>query len=133
MEGMEERLGAAGYHLLLSGSDCSRQEARSVSLITQGGVDAAIMLGAFPFKQIEPLSKVGVPFLLLDSDLDELPIDSVTTDGFSAGRMVVENLHAHGHRRILMLAYNLDDYNIDARVHGFLTGLKQFGLSTKDA
>jgi LacI family transcriptional regulator len=133
MEALEQRLGSAGYDLLLSGSDFSKQDARSVSLITQHRVDAAIMLGAFPFRQIEQLSKVGVPFLLLDSNLDELPIDSVTTDGFSAGRMVVDHLHAQGHRRIVMLAYALDDYNIDVRTQGFLKGMKLHGLSTRGA
>jgi LacI family transcriptional regulator len=133
MEGLEQHLGAAGYDLLLSGSDFSRGEGRPMRLITQRRVDAAIMLGAFPFTLIERLSQIGGPFLLLDSNLEDLPIDSVTTDGFSAGRMVVEHLHARGHRRIVMLAYDLDDYNIDLRARGFIAGLQHHRLPVQNA
>jgi len=133
MEGLEQHLGQVGYDLLLCGSDFSRDEARPVALLAQRRVDAAIMLGAFPFKLIERLSRIGPPFLLLDSNLDELPIDSVTTDGFSAGKMVVDHLYRCGHRRIVMLAYALDDYNIDLRSRGFLAGLAQHGLPVRDS
>lgn len=133
MEGLEQHLGNAGYDLLLCGSDFSRQEARPISLMTQRRVDAAIMLGAFPFKLIERLSSIGLPFLLLDSNLDDLPIDSVTTDGFSAGKMVVDHLHQRGHRRIVMLAYGLDDYNIDMRSRGFIAGLQHHGLQVQNS
>jgi LacI family transcriptional regulator len=133
MEALEQHLGDAGYDLLLAGGDFTRKETRSVSLITQRRVDAAVMLGAFPFKQLEHVGKVGMPFLLLDSNIDELPIDSVTTDGFTAGRMVVDHLYAKGHRRIVMLAYNLEDYNIDMRANGFLSGLNHYDLSARNS
>jgi len=132
MEGLEERLSNAGYDLLLCGGDFSLPEARPIALMAQRRVDAAIMLGAFPFKLIQRLSKIGVPLLLLDSDLEHLPVDSVTTDGFAAGRLVVDHLFARGHRRLVMLAYQLEDFNIDLRIEGFLAGLKAHGLSTQN-
>jgi len=133
MEGLEERLSGAGYDLLLCGGDFSLPDPRPIALMARRRVDAAIMLGAFPFKLIQRLSKIGVPLLLLDSDLDNLPVDSVTTDGFTAGQLVVDHLVAHGHRRIVMLAYRLEDYNIDMRVAGFLAGLKQHGLTAENS
>jgi LacI family transcriptional regulator len=133
MESLEQKLGNAGYDLLLCGSDFLHDETRPVTLLTQKRVDAAIMLGAFPFKLIERLGRLGTPLLLLDSNLDDLPFDSVTTDGFSAGKMVVEHLYSRGHRRIVMLAYALEDYNIDMRTRGFLSGLKEHGLPVKDS
>jgi LacI family transcriptional regulator len=128
MESLESHLGAAGYNLLLAGGDFSGQQTRSLALISQRRIDAAIMLGAFPVKQIEALGSSGVPLLLLDSDLDKLPVDSITTDGYNAGRLIVDHLCAKGHRRIIMLAYDLDDYNIDMRTDGFLAGLKHYKL-----
>ena len=133
MEGLEQRLVEARYDLLLSSSDFGQEDNRSISLISQRRVDAAIMLGAFPFDQIERLAKLRTPSLLLDSNLDELPIDSVTTDGLKGGRMVVDHLHSHGHRRIVMLAYQREDYNIDMRIKGFLAGMEAHNLPTKDA
>lgn len=133
MESLEQTLGASGYDLLLCGSDFSRDDARAITLMTQRRVDAAIMLGAFPSNLVDRLSRLGPPFLLLDSNVDELPIDSVTTDGFSAGRMIVDHLVAHGHRRIVMMAYALEDYNIDMRARGFLSGLERHGLAAANS
>ena len=50
------------------------------------------------------------------------------SDGFSAEINVVHHLVSRGHRNIVMLAYDMEDYNIDLRVQGFLTGLAQCGL-----
>lgn len=133
MEGLEGQLANAGYDLLLCGGNFALAEARPIALMAQRRIDAAIMLGAFPFKLIERLSGIGVPLMLLDSNLDALPVDSVTTDGFSAGKMVVDHLYARGHRRILMLAYRLEDYNIDLRVSGFLAGMKAHGLPARNS
>src|SRR5882724_5516543 len=133
MEGLEQRLAEAGYDLLLSSSDFAQADARSVALVSQRRVDAAIMLGAFPFEQVERLARLGAPSLLLDSNLDDLPIDSVTTDGFGGGKAIVDHLYLCGHRRMIMLAYKLDDYNIDLRTRGFLAGMEERGLSTKNA
>ena len=129
MEGLEQRLGQGGFDLLLCGSDFSRDDTRPVSLLTQKRVDAGIMLGAFPLKLIERLGRIGTPLLLLDSNADDLPIDSITTDGFTAGKLVVSHLVERGHREIIMLAYALEDYNIDMRCRGFLAGLKAHSLS----
>jgi len=133
MEGLEQRLAEARYDLLLSSSDFAQANARSNALISQRRVDAAIMLGAFPFDQIERLVRLGAPSLLLDGNHDEFAIDSVTTDGFKAGRTVVDYLYQRGHRRLLMMVYNIDDYNIDLRKKGFLAGLAEHNLSAKDA
>jgi LacI family transcriptional regulator len=133
MEGLEQHLGDAGYDLLLCGSDFTQDETRPLSLVLRRRVDAAVMLGAFPSSVIERLSGGGVPLLLLDSNVDDLPVDSVTTDGFSAGKMIVDYLHGLGHRRMVMLAYEMDDYNIDTRTRGFVAALQQHGLPTQNA
>jgi LacI family transcriptional regulator len=133
MDGLESRLAKAGFDLLLSNSDFSDPGSRSVTLLTQRRVDAAIMLGAFPFEQVQRVSKLGVPAILLDSDLEGLSLDSVTSDGFNGSKTVVEHLVQKGHRKIVMLAYDLEDYNIDLRSRGFLAGLEEHRLPRKDA
>ncbi len=133
MEGLEQHLAAAGYDLLLSGSDFNRGDGRAAALLTHRRVDAAIMLGAFPAKLIEQLHGNGVPLLLLDSSIEGLPADSVTTDGFNASRIVVDHLVSRGHREIVMLAYEMEDYNIDLRSRGFLAGLQHHGLPAGSA
>jgi LacI family transcriptional regulator len=59
----------------------------------------------------------------------EWAIDSVISDGFTAEINVVNHLVSLGHRNIVMLAYEMEDYNIDLRTQGFLSGLSSANLS----
>jgi LacI family transcriptional regulator len=128
MEGLEERLTQEGYHLLLAGYQASVADSPTPDFLTRGKVDGMILLGRFPAKIIESFCQVSSPILLLDSNV-EWPIDSVISDGFSAEINVVNHFVSRGHRNVLMLAYDMEDYNIDLRVRGFLAGLNQCGLA----
>jgi LacI family transcriptional regulator len=127
MEGLEATLLKAGYYLLLAGYDAASSDAEVPGFLRQGKVDGLIFLGRFPSEIIRRFSKFDTPLVLLDSNV-EWPVDSVFSDGFSAEVNVVAHLHELGHRRILFLAYNHEDSNIDLRVQGFLAGLRQMGL-----
>ena len=127
MEGLEETLLKAGYHLLLAGYEASVQNSGVPDFLRRGKVDGMILLGAFPSKIIHSIYALDTPIVLLDSNV-EWPADSVVSDGFSAEVKVVKYLHSLGHRRIVLLAYNMEDYNIDSRIQGFLAGLLQMGL-----
>jgi LacI family transcriptional regulator len=133
MEGLEEELSKAGYDLLLSGGDLAADEAQMPAFLQQRRVDAAVLLGAFPRRRIEAMAEKGVPLLMLDSNHEDLPVDSITTDGYSAGRLIVDHLVARGHRRLLFMAYAMEDFNIDARVRGFEAGLRAHGLPVEGA
>jgi len=133
MEGLEEAMSHAGFDLLLSGGDFSAEQNKLPAFLQQRRVDAAVLLGAFPRSIVERLGEAGVPLMLLDSNYEELPMDSITTDGYTAGKMVVTHLHQKGHRRMLFMAYSLEDYNIDARARGFEAGLLAHGLPDQDA
>jgi DNA-binding LacI/PurR family transcriptional regulator len=56
-------------------------------------------------------------------------VDSVVSDGFSSEVKIVDYLVENGHREIVMLAYEMEDYNIDLRIKGFLAGLQKHGLA----
>jgi LacI family transcriptional regulator len=128
MEGLEEGLTKGGYHLLLAGYQVSAADSPIPDFLVQGKVDGMILLGRFPSRIIQNFYKVPSPLLLLDSNV-EGPIDSVISDGFTAEIDVVNHLASHGHRNIVMLAYDMEDYNIDLRVQGFLSGLGICGLN----
>ena len=128
MEGLEEDLTRRGYHLLLAGYEVSVADTPIPNFLVQRKVDGMILMGRFPSAIIQSFTRVSSPLLLLDANI-EYPIDSVISDGFSAEISVVEHLVSRGHRNILMLAYSMEDYNIDLRIQGFLAGLTQFGLS----
>jgi LacI family transcriptional regulator len=127
MEGLEEGLIREGYHLLLAGYQASVTDSPIPDFLTRGKVDGMILLGRFPNKVIQRFGELSAPLLLLDSNV-EWPIDSVISDGFTAELNVVNHLVSKGHRSIIMAAYDMEDYNIDLRVQGFLAGLQQCGL-----
>ncbi len=127
MEGLEEGLTRAGYHLLLAGYQAAVAESPIPDFLTSGKVDGMILLGRFPSAIIQNFCELSVPMLLLDSNV-EWPVDSIISDGFSAEITVVNHLVSKGHRHIVMLAYDMEDYNIDLRIQGFLTGLRQCGI-----
>ncbi|HEY8966208.1 MAG TPA: LacI family DNA-binding transcriptional regulator [Candidatus Methylacidiphilales bacterium] len=127
MEGLEEGLMKANYHLLLAGGQVSEEKFDTPDVLRQGKVDGMILLGRFPEKIIRDFTEENMPLLLLDSNA-EWPADSVVSDGFSGEIDVVSHLVSKGHRRLVMLAYDWDDYNIDLRVQGFLAGLSRHGI-----
>jgi LacI family transcriptional regulator len=118
MEGLEEALTHRGYHLLLAGYRFAAADSPVPDFWVQGKVDGMILPGRFPNQIIQNFCRVSAPLLLLDSNA-EWPIDSVISDGFTAEINVVRHLQAQGHRNIIMLAYQMEDYNIDLRVQGF--------------
>lgn len=127
MEGMEEKLLSVGYHLLLAGYETSTRDSHVPDFLRRGKVDGMILLGAFPSAIVHSFCELNTPLVLLDSNV-EWPVDSVVSDGFMAEVNVVDRLVEMGHRRISMLAYNMEDTNIDLRVQGFLAGLKKNNL-----
>ena len=128
MEGLEEEFTKHRYHLLLAGFEVAEMYAETTGEILQGRVDAMVLLGGFPYHIIEQLSLHPKPLVLIDTDADDLPLDSVVSDGLTSSRMVVAHLAELGHTRILMTAYKMEDYNIDMRVRGFQQALQQLGL-----
>ena len=131
MEGLEEGLTRDGYHLLLAGYHVSVADSPIPDFLTRGKVDGMILLGRFPNKIVQRFGELSVPLLLLDLNV-EWPIDSVISDGFSAELNVVNHLVSQGHKSIVMAAYDMEDYNIDLRVQGFLAGLRQCGLEASE-
>jgi LacI family transcriptional regulator len=127
MEGLEEGLTRAGYHLLLAGYQASVTDFPIPNFLTSRKVDGMILLGRFPTRIIQRLGRLSVPMLLLDSNVEE-PVDSVISDGFSGELTIVHHLVSQGHKSIVMAAYDMEDYNIDLRVQGFLAGLRHCGL-----
>ena len=127
MEGLEETLLKASYHLLLAGYEASARISQVPSFVQQGKVDGMVLLGGFPSKIIHNFCELSTPSVLLDSNV-EWPVDSVVSDGFSSEVRIVDHLVEYGHREIVMLAYDMEDYNIDQRVKGFLAGLQRHNI-----
>ena len=132
MEGLEERLMKTSFHLMLAGYHVATAASGIPDFVARGKVDGMILLGGFPEKVIHNFHGLRCPLLLLDSNV-EWPIDSVVSDGFTGGRLMVRHLFQRGHRRIVLMAYPEESYNIELRIQGFLVGLREHGLPEEGA
>jgi len=128
MEGMAETFGNAGIDLMLG----HRMETHELpGIVKQGKVDALVVLaGVFGPETYESLRGCTVPLCLVDTHVDFLHADSLTTDGLAGGRAVAGHFAALGHREVLMVAYDSPLYNIERRIEGFISGLRDHGIET---
>ncbi|VGO15587.1 putative HTH-type transcriptional repressor ExuR [Pontiella desulfatans] len=131
MEGLEEELTLANQNLLLAGYDISTQQEELPKFIREGNVDGVILMGGCPEEFKQKLSEVNLPFLLLDTDISGVSVDSVTSDGFRAMIDMVSYLHKQGHKHMLMLRHAFDNYNEISRCMGFEAETRRLGLETE--
>jgi DNA-binding LacI/PurR family transcriptional regulator len=131
MEGLEEQLTESNQNLLLAGYDISTQNENLPKFIREGNVDGVILMGGCPDEFKQKLSEVNLPFLLLDTDISGVSVDSVTSDGFRAMIDMVSYLHEQGHRKMLMLRHQFDNYNEISRCMGFEAETRRLGLETE--
>jgi DNA-binding LacI/PurR family transcriptional regulator len=128
MEGLEIELTKANYNLLLAGYDISTEQEDLPKFIREGSVDGVILMGGCPEDFKQKLSTVPLPFLLLDTDISGVVVDSVTSDGFRAMIEMVEYLHGKGHRRMVMLRHPFENFNETSRCMGFEAATRQLGI-----
>ena len=134
MAGVEESLDQHKYDLLLSSFERANTPDKGLPQFLQSRkVDGVILLGNFPESNLRSLTETGLPLLLLDSHLDGINADSITTDGFSAGAMIARRLADFGHRRIAFVGLEQENCNANDRRNGFLSGLKEMGLTTANS
>lgn len=128
MEGLERELTGANYNLLLAGYDMSTQQEELPKFIREGSVDGVILMGGCPEEFKQRFSSIPLPFLLLDTDVSGVTVDSVTSDGFRAMIQMVAYLHGKGHRHMLMFRHRYDNFNEIARCMGFEAETRRLGL-----
>jgi len=131
MEGLEEQLTNANQNLLLAGYDISTQNEELPKFIREGNVDGVILMGGCPDEFKQKLSEINLPFLLLDTDTSGVHVDSVTSDGFRAMIDMVSYLYEQGHRKMLMLRHEFDNYNEISRCMGFEAETRRLGLDAE--
>ena len=131
MEGLEEQLTEANQNLLLAGYDISTQHEDLPKFIREGNVDGVILMGGCPDEFKQKLVDINLPFLLLDTDISGVPVDSVTSDGFRAMIDMVNFLHSKGHQKLMMLRHKYDNYNEISRCMGFEAETRRLGLEAE--
>lgn len=129
MTALEEELTRMNQSLLLAGYDISTQQNELPKFIRSGNVDGAIIMGGCPHDFVERIHEFhNLPLLLLDTDINSMGIDSITSDSFHSEIRAVQYLAKYGHTQLAFIRYDQDDFNQDAREKGVLEGARQAGL-----
>lgn len=118
------------YHLLLVGSD---QKAESINnLIIQRDLDGLIVVGAYS-ELLSYLRDNALPFVLVDSYLQDDTLYSVGIDDMYGGYIATKYLIESGHRNIGLLTGELLDNGVHLeRFKGYKKALEEKGLKIDD-
>jgi len=115
-----------------------RTELDSIDFLLKKGVDGIINLpqnedGCHLLKPLE----LGIPVTLIDKQIPELAdrVSSVMIDNVAAARMATDELLNAGHRHILGVFAEENNYTARRRYEGFVDALKQRGypIDAKDS
>ncbi|VGO23577.1 LacI family DNA-binding transcriptional regulator [Pontiella sulfatireligans] len=130
MVGLEEQLTEANQNLLLAGYDISiaNHQEELPKFIREGSVDGVILMGGCPDDFKQKVVEVNLPFLLLDTDISGVSVDSVISDGFRAMIAMVGYIHSKGHRKMMMVRHKYDNYNEISRCMGFEAETRRLGI-----
>lgn len=112
LRGISNVAEANGFGLLITNSDETQsKEIRSVELLSQKQVDGLIVTPSDTRKalHLHHLRSIGVPVVLIDRAVANLPVDRVATDNIAAAEQAVRHLISAGHRRIGIVAELVED------------------------
>ena len=79
-------------------------------------------------KLVKGLLKPARPVVVLLQHLRHSMINNVCINDFRVGELAAETLYERGHERILFLKAEPSETTMQERYHGFLSGVKRFGL-----
>lgn len=130
MRGIQDGLEAAGYTPLLvnTGNDPER-ELRGIRAMRARQVDGIISATARrDHSQLDEVLEAGLPVVLVNRWLPDLPVSSATADDALGQRLAVEHLLALGHRRIAYLAVPLAYSTGSERHDAFRDAMRGAGI-----
>lgn len=123
---------ARGYSVLLCDSEESTTvEAQNAALMQGRRVDGLVIApvgGAH--EHLAALHQSGLPLVLIDRILPELPVPGIAAHNATGAAMAVDHLIAAGHRHIGCVQGLLASSTNQARVQGFKHALKRHKLSS---
>ncbi len=126
---------AEGYSVILCNSDLSDvKQAAYIDVLLAKRVDGIIMTstGLIPElddgRDIERIQHAGVPFVVIDRDLDGTQVDQILVDNHEGGYLAGQYLIEHGHRQIACVVGPSDLTPSAGRIAGFRSVLAEAGI-----
>lgn len=130
MVGIEETLRDLGYHLILrSISEDEVGEGIIQRFHAEIRVDGLLLTGCdIPVGAIRQARESGIPCILVDNEVPEMPVDAVIARNRQGVWDVVRYLYQAGHRRIGYIGGPQTHVTLAERYRGYLEASRAFGL-----
>lgn len=123
---VEEQLASRDYGLILASSheDLSREK-QMLNVLVDQSIDGLLYIPASQHnaEDVTAIIDAGVPVVLMDRTLPDVPADVVMTDNVAAARQVTEHLIARGCQQILCITFSTEASSALDRVEGYRQAL----------
>lgn len=123
-----------GFNVIICSTDNdSTREDQYISMLRQKYVDGLIIAtGLKNRKAIKELVDSDMPVAMLSRDVPYFPLHTVVVDDFQGGYEAATHLADLGHKRMAMIAEDVDVPSIKQRAEGFKEGLRLSNLPFND-
>jgi LacI family transcriptional regulator len=133
-EGVEAVLKAESYHIILVQAKDVEDEISAIETLRAQQVDGLIFMSLsvhYESDHLKQLTAEGVPFVLINRDLDDPEINQIKLDDRGAAYTVTQHLIDLGHKRIATIAGPRDARrSAEYRHQGWLEALTANGLES---
>jgi LacI family transcriptional regulator, galactose operon repressor len=135
VRGVEDRVGADGYSLVLCNSDEElAKEADYLDLIVEERMAGAIVSPASSDEtRLDALTARGTPVVVIDREAAREAVDTVLVDNVRGGSIAVHHLAENGYRRIACVTGPPRTSTGSDRLAGWEAGLREAGLPIEDS
>jgi LacI family transcriptional regulator len=126
IEGIERKLRERGYYLMVR---TIYNENELFSLLHNWNMDGLILTGLFQDEFFEKLVVASIPFVLVDSYIDNYKVLNIGLDDVKGGYMATKYLIDKGHRNIVF-ASPIIKHNgvVEKRFKGYKKALQEAGI-----
>jgi LacI family transcriptional regulator, galactose operon repressor len=132
---VEEVARERGHLLVTTSTDEDSDRERSVigALIERRVRGIVVVPAGRDHRFLEPEVQMGTPIVFLDRPPGRISADQILLDNIGGGRLAVEHLLRHGHRRVAILGDRPDVYTMAERHAGYRAALEDAGLAVDPA
>ncbi len=134
-EGVEAVLKTQGYQIILASANDIEAEISAIETLRAQQVDGFIFMSLsvhYPEAHLKRLTEEGVPFVVINRDLDDPEINQIKLDDVGAGQIATQHLIDLGHTRIATISGPMDVRRSAVDRHqGWLNALEANGLTVK--
>ena len=126
VDGIERRTRENGYFLMIR----SVEDARALESISRSWrLSGLILTGMFQDEFFECVKKLGIPFVLIDSYIDQPDVYSIGLEDAKGGYLATRHLLENGHRVIAFASPTIREGGVvEQRLYGYRRALAEFDV-----